>query len=123
MVRRDEGARKEEGSEREEQQLDLIFHALADSTRRKILRMVAEKECTVSQLAEPFRVSLNAISKHIKVLEKAGLIDRTVDGRIHRCKMDARPLGQATALIAHYQKFWEDRFDQIEKYLNREENK
>ena len=106
-----------------EEQLDLIFHALADSTRRKILRMVAEKECTVSEMAEPFNVSLNAISKHIKVLEKAGLIDRTVDGRIHRCKMDARPLNQATDVIAYYRKFWEDRFDQIEKYLKQEENK
>lgn len=106
-----------------EEQLDLIFHALADQTRRRILRMVAEKECTVSEMAEPFNVSLNAISKHIKVLEKAGLIDRTVDGRIHRCKMDARPLDQATALIAHYQKFWEDRFDQIEKYLKQENKK
>jgi DNA-binding transcriptional ArsR family regulator len=100
-----------------EQQLDLIFHALADSTRRAILRLVAERECTVSEMAEPFRMSLNAVSKHIKVLEKAGLIRRTVDGRVHRCKMDAGPLEQASSLIAYYQKFWEDRFDHIEKYL------
>ena len=85
--------------------------------------MVAEKECTVSEMAEPFKVSLNAISKHIKVLEKAGLIDRTVDGRIHRCRIDARPLDKATALIAHYKQFWEERFDQIEKYLKQEEKK
>jgi DNA-binding transcriptional ArsR family regulator len=100
-----------------EKQLDLIFQALADSTRRSILRMVAEKECTVSEMAEPFKMSLAAVSKHIKVLEKAGLIQRAIDGRIHRCKMDARPLVQASTLIAHYQKFWESGFDQLEKFL------
>lgn len=100
-----------------EQHLDLIFHALSDTTRRAILKMVAERECTVSEMAEPFRMSLNAVSKHIKVLEKAGLIQRSVDGRIHRCRMDARPLEQASSLISYYQQFWEDRFDQIEKYL------
>lgn len=100
-----------------EKQLDLIFHALADSTRRAILRMVAEKECTVSEMAEPFKMSLAAVSKHIKVLEKAGLIHRAIDGRIHRCKMDARPLQQVSSVIEHYQKFWEAGFDQLEKYL------
>jgi len=106
-----------------ERQLDLVFHALADSTRRAILRMVAEKECTVSEMAEPFKMSLNAVSKHIKVLEKAGLIRRAVDGRIHRCRMDVRPLDQVTSLVQYYQKFWEDRFDHIEKFLNQTGNK
>jgi DNA-binding transcriptional ArsR family regulator len=101
-----------------EQQLDLVFHALADTTRRKILRLLGEQgELTVSELAEPFQMSLAAVSKHIKVLERAGLILRSVDGRIHRCRMDATPLARASELIAHYQKFWEGQFDLIEKYL------
>jgi DNA-binding transcriptional ArsR family regulator len=105
--------------ERQEAQLDLVFHALADSTRRKILQALGEnRELTISEMAEPFRMSLAAVSKHIKVLERAGLIQRSVDGRIHRCRMDAAPLKQASQLIAHYQQFWEGQFDAIEKYLN-----
>jgi len=104
--------------ERSEKQLDLIFHALSDSPRRHILRALGENgELTVSEMAEPFRMSLAAVSKHIKVLEGAGLLRRTVDGRIHRCRMDAAPLEQASELIAHYRKFWEGQFDLIEQYL------
>jgi DNA-binding transcriptional ArsR family regulator len=99
-------------------QLDLVFHALADGTRREILNRVAEDECTITELAEPFKMTLAAVSKHIKVLEKAGLLRRTKDGRIHRCRMDASPLEPALDVINHYKRFWNGQMDALEKYLN-----
>ena len=92
------------------QQLDRVFHALSDSTRRELLRMLTKRQFTIGELAEPFRMSLAAISKHVKVLEAAGLLTRTRDGRIHRCTMNAKPLAEARELIQFYQRFWEDRF-------------
>jgi len=78
-----------------EKALDLIFHALSHQTRRKLLQFIAKKTCTVSELAEPFQMSLAAISKHLKVLEKAGLLEREKDGRIHRCALNPKPLEMA----------------------------
>ncbi len=75
--------------------LDSIFRALADSTRREIVQLIGSKEHTVSEIAEPFDVSLAAISKHIKVLERAGLIDRTVKGRTHTCRLNPDSLSMA----------------------------
>ena len=98
-------------------QLDLIFHALSDETRRKLLLTIAEKECMVTELAEPYKISLAAISKHLKVLEKAGLLKRTVDGRVHRCAMDAAPLAQAMDVIQVYQAFWGRQLDALDEYL------
>lgn len=97
--------------------LDSVFHALADSTRREILRRVASREYTISELAEPFKMTLAAVSKHIKVLEKAGLLTRSIDGRIHRCAMNAEPLTEASNLIRYYQEFWEGRLNALEKFL------
>ena len=103
---------------RNEKNLDEVFHALADTTRRKILRMIADREYKVTELAKPFDMSLNAISKHLKVLERAGLLNRTVDGRVHRCAMNHEPLHKAADEIEYYKKFWESRLDDLEKFLH-----
>jgi len=96
-----------------EARLDRIFHALADGTRRRLLTAIAEKECRVTDLAAPFDVSLNAISKHLKVLEGAGLLRRTRDGRVHRCRMDPAPLDEVGRVVAFYRKFWTDQMDAL----------
>ena len=97
--------------------LDATFGALADSTRRAILVRLAHGEAMVTELAEPFRVSLPAISKHVRVLETAGLLEREVDGRVHRCRLAARPMKNAAAWIEQYRAFWELQFDALAKYL------
>lgn len=97
--------------------LNEIFHALADSTRREMLHMMAQKERTVSELAEPFDMSLAAISKHIKVLERANLVDRSVNGRIHTCRLNTESLTQATEWLRFYEKFWSKRFELLENEL------
>lgn len=100
-----------------EDQLDRIFSALADRTRRAILREVAQKTCSVSELAAPHNMSLPAISKHLKILEKAGLLIKEKNGRVYRCNLNGEPLIQAAEMIAYYKKFWEKRFDLLEAYL------
>lgn len=97
--------------------LDTVFSALADPTRRAILAQLAEGDITVKQLAEPYSMSLPAISKHLKVLEKAGLLKREIDGRIHRCHLEAAPLGAAADWISYYKQFWESRLDSLAQYL------
>lgn len=102
----------------ESQRLDRVFHALADPTRREILKMLTERQFTIGELADPFRMSLAAVSKHIKVLEAAGLLTRARDGRIHRCTMNAAPLVEAKNIISFYQKFWEQQFRSLDRYLS-----
>jgi DNA-binding transcriptional ArsR family regulator len=97
--------------------LDATFGALSDPTRRAILARLAQGEAMVTELAEPFRVSLPAISKHVRVLESAGLLEREVDGRIHRCRLAAQPMKNAAAWIEQYRAFWELQFDALAKYL------
>ena len=97
--------------------LNEIFHALADPTRREIIHMMAQKERTVSELAEPFDISLAAISKHIKVLERANLVERSVTGRTHICSLNTESLSQATKWLRFYEKFWSNRFDLLESEL------
>ena len=97
--------------------LDTVFHALADPTRRAMLRTLATGEQTVCELAQPFRMSLAAASKHIKVLERAGLIDRTVEGRTHTCRLNAKPMRSTLDWMRHYEKFWGDRLDVLESRL------
>lgn len=97
--------------------LDAVFHALADPTRRAMLRALAQRECTVSELAEPFEMSLAAASKHVKVLEAAGLLQRTVHGRTHICRLDARPMRTTLEWMRHYEKFWGERLDVLESRL------
>lgn len=100
-----------------DEQLDKIFHALSDTTRRRLLQYLSEKECMVTELAEPFSMSLNAVSKHLKVLEAAGFLRRTRDGRIHRCRIDIEPLSKVERVVADYKKFWESQMDQLELAL------
>lgn len=101
-------------------QLDFIFHALGDATRRRMLRELASGERTVSQLAEPFPMSLAAASKHIKALENAGLIRREVRGRTHLCRLDPGPLATAYRWLSSYERFWTARLDELEQLLRKE---
>ena len=101
-------------------QLDAVFHALGDATRRRMLRELAEGERSVGELAEPFDMSLAAASKHIKVLENAGLIRREVRGRTHVCHLDPGPLASAFAWLGFYERFWGDRLDILEHLLRQE---
>jgi DNA-binding transcriptional ArsR family regulator len=97
--------------------LDRVFHALADATRRQMLRRLAEHESTVGELAEPFHMSLAAASKHIRTLEEAGLIRRTVEGRTHRCRIEAGPLAGVGRWLRHYERFWTQKLDDLERAL------
>ena len=111
-----------EGLDDPQEQLDRVFHALADQTRRQLLAALAEQPGTVSELAEPFDMSLPAVSKHIKVLERAGLVVRTVDGRVHRCSLGAGPLQHVAAWLDPYRQFWTDTLDSLARYAEREED-
>ena len=97
--------------------LDTIFHALGDTTRRAMLGELAAGERTVGELAKPFAMSLAAASKHIKVLEAAGLVRRDIRGRTHVCSLDPVPLMRADQWIGIYRRFWTDRLDVLEKIL------
>ena len=102
-------------------QLDTVFHALGDATRRRMLRELASGERTVSQLAEPFAMSLAAASKHIKSLENAGLIHREVRGRTHLCRLEPGPLASAHQWLSFYKRFWIDRLEVLERLLRKED--
>jgi DNA-binding transcriptional ArsR family regulator len=104
----------------EAHRLDTVFRALGDPTRRRMLRELAGGARTVGQLAEPFAISLAAASKHIKVLENAGLIRREVRGRTHLCRLDPGPLAGAHQWLSFYGRFWTDRLDALERLLRRE---
>ncbi len=97
--------------------LSEIFGALADPTRRAILARLALGETSVGELAEPFEMSLPAVSKHLGVLETAGLVQRQKQGRVRRCQIDGRPLEAAVIWIEHYRYFWEARLDSLARYL------
>jgi DNA-binding transcriptional ArsR family regulator len=97
--------------------LDATFAALSDPTRRAILARLAQGEATVTELAEPFPFSLPAVSKHLRVLESAGLLKREIDGRIHRCRLAPEPMKTAAQWMDHYRVFWERQFDALAKYL------
>lgn len=99
--------------------LDSVFAALADPTRRAILERLAEGDCSVTELAEPFAMSLPAISKHLRVLAHAGLLVQEKDGRIRRCQLVAEPMQNAAAWLNHYRQFWETQFDALADFLAR----
>lgn len=103
--------------------LDTVFHALGDATRRRMLRELADGERTVGQLAEPFAMSLAAASKHIKVLETAGLVSREVKGRTHLCRLAPAPLASAHEWLGFYERFWTDRLDLLEQLLREEDTR
>ncbi|MFI5935447.1 ArsR/SmtB family transcription factor [Actinoplanes sp. NPDC051494] len=99
--------------------LSTIFAALADPTRRAILARLAEGDATVTQLAEPFAISLPAISRHLKVLEHAGLIRRSRTAQWRSSSLEAGPLGEATAWMEGYRRFWDDSFTRLDAHLRR----
>jgi DNA-binding transcriptional ArsR family regulator len=101
--------------------LDTVFHALSDATRRSILVTLAQGPAKVGELAEPFAMSLSAASKHIKVLEAAGLVKRRVEGRIHVCSLDARPMHAGAEWLRHYEQFWQQKLDVLEGLLRAED--
>ncbi len=104
-------------------QLDRTFGALADPTRRRILQQLSKGDSCVTELARPYAMSLPAISKHLRVLEKAGLICRRRNGRVHRMNLEAAPMKDASQWIEEYRRFWEESFDRLGEYLKELQNK
>jgi DNA-binding transcriptional ArsR family regulator len=103
--------------------LDLVFAALSDPTRRRLLSLLTRSEFCVTELARSFSISLPAISKHLRVLERAGLIRRERNGRVHRLRLEAKPMREAALWIESYRGFWEDQFDALADYLKQQEMK
>jgi len=103
--------------------LDMTFAALADPTRRAILARLALGETSVTELAEPFAMSLPAISKHLKVLQRAGLITRSREAQWRPCRLDADPLKDAADWLDHYRRFWEQSLDRLADYLKELQDK
>lgn len=97
--------------------LSMTFAAIADPTRRAILARLSKGEAAVNELAKPFNMTLPAVSKHLKVLEKAGLIERSRDAQLRPCKLRARPLKEAASWIDRYRTFWEESLDRLDDYL------
>mgnify|MGYP001178166682 CR=1 FL=1 len=100
--------------------LDIVFGALADGTRRAMLRRLAEGPMKVTDLAEPYAISLAAASKHIKVLEAAGLVRREVRGRTHICRLDAAPMHAGAEWLRHYEAYWTRKLDTLEELIRGE---
>ncbi|PYK76431.1 MAG: transcriptional regulator [Verrucomicrobia bacterium] len=103
--------------------LDAVFAALADPTRRRILAHLARGDRRVTDLARPHAMSLPAVSKHLRVLEKAGLLRRRRYGRVHEMQLDAKPLQQAAKWVEEYRKFWEGSLDRLAEYLEKTNKK
>jgi DNA-binding transcriptional ArsR family regulator len=102
--------------------LDATFAALSHSTRRGILAQLALGETSVSDLAVPYKMSLPAVSKHLRVLERAKLVERRKDGRVHRCRLVAEPMKSAAEWIERYRMFWQEQFDSLARYLEESRN-
>ena len=98
-------------------QLDSVFHALADPTRRAIVGALAEGPKTVGEISRPFRISLPAVSKHLKVLEKAKLVRRQIRGRQHLCRLNPAALAEAYDWLGFYEEFWRERLDALDELL------
>jgi DNA-binding transcriptional ArsR family regulator len=105
------------------ERLDVLFHALADATRRGMLARLADGVMSVKELAEPFDMSAPAITKHLKVLEKAGLLRREIEGRVHRCYLVPEAMDDAAGWIAYYQQFWNNKLDSLDQYLKNKETR
>jgi DNA-binding transcriptional ArsR family regulator len=101
----------------QEPQLDRIFHALADGTRRSMLRTLSDGERNIGELAQPFAMSFAAASKHVRVLEQAGLVRRRIQGRAHVCRLEPQALASAEEWLRFYEKFWTQRLDALEAAL------
>jgi DNA-binding transcriptional ArsR family regulator len=100
--------------------LDATFRALADPTRRGILADLSRGQASVSQLAGPYRISLPAVMKHLRVLERAGLLSQRKTGRVRRCRLSVQPLKRAASWLSQYRAFWENQFDALDRYLAQE---
>ena len=98
--------------------LDAVFGALSDSTRRAMLARLASGPATVGELGAPFDITKGAVSKHVKVLERSGLLTRDVQGRMHRCELEPQPLGRAARWVDELRAHWEARFDALADYLD-----
>jgi DNA-binding transcriptional ArsR family regulator len=103
-------------------ELDAVFHALAHSARRGMLARLAEHELTIGELAEPLAMSLVAASKHVRVLERAGLVRRTVHGRAHVCRLNPKPLAEADLWLRFYRRYWSESLDALEQLFTNEED-
>ena len=103
--------------------LDELFGALSDRTRRKLVARLARAPATIGELAEPFEMSLPAVSKHVRVLERAGLVRRTVLGRVHHCSLDARRFRDVSAWLDRYRSFWDDTLDALAAYVEAEKKR
>lgn len=101
--------------------LDGVFHALADPTRRAMLRSLASGQRTIGELAAPFSMSFTAASKHVRVLERAGLVRRRIEGRSHICRLDPAPLAAANEWLRFYEGFWTEQFDALDALLKAED--
>lgn len=110
-------SRKKDRSSPSEVRLDHVFHALGDRTRRALLANLAQRPAMITELAEPFGMSLPAVSRHIRVLERAGLVQRTVTGRVHRCSLRAAPLKDAEQWLAQYQEFWMGTLESLSRHV------
>ena len=108
--------------EQTQARLDVVFRAISDHTRRGMLERLAKGELTVSELAAPYRMSLAAASKHIQTLERAGLVKRTVRGRIHYCRIDPRPLERADEWLRSYERLWDTRIARLVELLRHPDN-
>lgn len=97
--------------------LDSVFSALSDPTRRAIVARLARGNATVGELAAPFRMTLPAVTKHIKVLERAGLLSREIEGRVHRCRLTGEPMAEASAWIERHRRFWTGQLDSLSDYF------
>ncbi len=109
--------------EHQSARLDGVFNALCDPTRRAILARLTETDARVTEIAANFPISLNSISKHIRMLERAGLVRRTVSGRDHVLSLNAAPLGEAADWIEHYRRFWESRLAALDTYVTSKKRK
>lgn len=103
--------------------LDQVFHALGDPSRRRMLSNLGQGECSVSQLAEPLNMSLAAASKHVRVLERAGLVQKSKRGRTYYCRLDAEPLREAHQWLDAYRQLWGQQFDKLDAYLARKKRR
>ena len=108
----------EDATDLESDRLDLVFSALSDPVRRAILEQLDGKDLLVSEIAEPFEISLQAVSKHIQVLVRAGLVTQQRSGRISRCRLDAGPIFGAALWLNRYSKYWQGQFDTLALYLD-----
>lgn len=104
-----------------ENELNQIFSALSDPTRRAMLARLADTDMSVAELAQPFTISKPAVTKHLKVLEQAGLLSRHIEGRVHRCHIKTAPLEMASEWLSFYERFWNNKLEALDAYLNSEE--